>query len=229
VADEHSVQKPLVEPINGTMVPCKVCREPIIRGARKCTHCDSLLDWRGWLGISETTLALLVALVTVVAATAPRIVELFTPRYSDLRVSMRQISYQNIEVVASNQGHKNSQFLSASISAKTQDGNSIEPIDLQINGFPNVAPEQVLLFGLSIPLAFVPNFLNWPHSKIQTAELSVVINEYHKQPETRKIEISIGSFRQFCRATEDADALLRHAPGQAAENRLVSRCLPSVP
>jgi hypothetical protein len=206
-------------------VPCRVCRESILQGAKKCIHCGSMLDWRRWLGLSETTLALLVALVTVVAATAPRIVELLTPRYSDLRLSVRQISYQNIELVAWNQGHKNSQLLSAKISAKAPDGNRIDAIPLQINGYPNVPAEQGTVFGLSIPLSLVPNFLSWPHPKIQSATLSVLVNEYHKQPETREIDVPIAYFRQFCRATEDADTLLRHA-GQATDNRLTTRCMP---
>src|SRR5260370_35611066 len=117
--DGKTAELPLVANPGEVTVPCRVCREAIKQGARKCVHCNSFLDWRGWLGISETALALLVALVTVMGATAPRVVELFTPKYSELRVSIRQVFGQNLEWVASNQGNKNSQLLSANISAKT--------------------------------------------------------------------------------------------------------------
>src|SRR5205814_10317427 len=72
-------------------VPCRVCREPIKQGARKCVHCNSMLDWHGWLGISETALALLVALVSVIGATAPRLVEFLRPKSSDTRLTIRQV------------------------------------------------------------------------------------------------------------------------------------------
>ncbi len=73
-------------------IPCPVCREPIYKGAKKCVRCSSMLGWRGWLGISETTLALLVALVSVLGATAPRIAGMFMRKYSDVHVDYPQVS-----------------------------------------------------------------------------------------------------------------------------------------
>jgi hypothetical protein len=134
-----------------------------------------VLDWRGWLGISETALALLVALVSVIGATGPRVVELLTPRSSDLKLSIRQVWGQNLELVGLNQGHRTSQLLSASISAKTQDGSQLDAIPLQITGIPNVPGEQASLFELQIPPASIPVFLSWPHPKIQAATLAAVV------------------------------------------------------
>jgi hypothetical protein len=208
------------------MVACRVCQEPIRKGARKCIHCNSMLDWHGWLGISETALALLVALVSVVGATAPRVVALLTPQSSNLRLSIRQVFSNNLEVLALNQGHQNSQLLSAKISAKTDDGRQLDAIPLQINGVPNVPGEQGTLFELAIPLSAIPTFLDWPHPKIQSATLSVLINEFRKQPETREIDVPVEYFRLLCRATEDADTLLRH-PGQTVDNRASMRCMPA--
>jgi len=205
-------------------IPCPVCREPIKEGARKCVHCDSVLDWRGWLGISETALALLVALVSVIGATGPRVVELLTPRSSDLKLSLRQVWGQNLELVGLNQGHRNSQLLSASIWAKTQDGRQLDAIPLQITGIPNVPGEQATLFELQIPPASIPAFLSWPHPKIQSAALAAVVNEYKKQPEIRNIDVPVGYFRLFCRATEDYDTIMRH-PGLPLDARLASRCV----
>src|ERR1700739_2428297 len=148
-------------------IPCRVCREPIKEGARKCVHCNSVLDWRGWLGISETALALLVALVSVVGATAPRLVEFLTPKSSDTSLAIRQVYGQYLELVAWNHGHKNSQLLSASISAKTQNGTQLSTIPLQITGVPNVPPEQSASFQVQIHPAWIPTFLDWPHPTIQ--------------------------------------------------------------
>jgi hypothetical protein len=206
------------------MVPCKVCREPVRQGAKKCIHCDSMLDWRGWLGISETALALLVALVSVVGATAPRIVELFTPQFSNLKVNVRQVFSNNIELAAVNEGHKSSELVSASISARTEDGRVLEPIPLQVAGILMVPAEQGTLVGLAIQPVAIPTFLDWPHPKIQSAKLAVVVNEYHEQPQTKDIDVPIEYFRLFCRATEDADSIFRH-PGQPVDNRSNSKCL----
>jgi hypothetical protein len=207
-------------------IPCPVCREPIKAGARKCVHCNSALDWRRFLGVSETTLALLVALVTVVAAAGPKLIELFTPNTSDLKLSVRQIFGQNLELNAWNQGHMNSQFESARISAKTKDGNWLEPISLQIIGASNVFAAQQTLFGLQVQPIEIPTFLNWPHTQIESAKLEVVVNEWKRKPEIRVLEVPMDFFRIFCRGTEDADNFSRH-PGQTppTDSRMTSRCV----
>lgn len=206
--------------------PCSVCREPIKVGARKCVRCDSMLDWRRWLGISETTLALLVALVSVIGGTAPRIMELFTPKASALHLSIRQVYGQNLEVIAWNQGHMSSQFQSARISAKTLDGTQLGPVPLQILGGPTVLAEQQSLFGLQIAPALIPTFLGWAHPTIQSATLTIVVNEYNKQPEVRTLAVPIEYFHLFCRATEDSDRIARNG-GQvvSVDIRLTSHCV----
>jgi hypothetical protein len=66
-------------------VPCPICHEPIILGARKCVKCNSdLYGWRSYISLSTTTLALLTALISVVGSTAPTIWSLFLP--SDARL-----------------------------------------------------------------------------------------------------------------------------------------------
>jgi hypothetical protein len=66
---------------------CPVCGEEIKLAAKKCIHCDSQLDWRRYLGLSSTTLALVTALLAVAGSTAPTIKMLFTAKNSSLRVS----------------------------------------------------------------------------------------------------------------------------------------------
>jgi hypothetical protein len=59
--------------------PCTQCRAIIPSDARICNECKSFQDWRGYLSVSSTMLALLVALVSVVTTAAPVIVRELTP------------------------------------------------------------------------------------------------------------------------------------------------------
>jgi hypothetical protein len=158
-------------------------------------------------------------------ATGPRIVELFTPKASDLRLNIRQIYSQNLALAAWNKGHMNSQLQSARITARTKDRKQIEGIPLQIVGGQTVPRGQQALFGLTIPLAVIPTFLSWPHSQIQSATLVVFVNEYKKQPETRNLDVPLEDFRLFCLATEDADTQYRRPASQPVDSRLKSVCV----
>ncbi|QDU44306.1 hypothetical protein Mal52_27850 [Symmachiella dynata] len=60
-------------------VPCTVCGELIHSSAKKCTHCDTWLDWRRHLTLSSVVLSLLVALVSVSTVAVPIIVNAFQP------------------------------------------------------------------------------------------------------------------------------------------------------
>jgi len=69
----------LLKANDGTKVPCPMCREPIEPVAKLCKHCKSDLTWRRYLQFSNTTLALLTALIAVVAAVGPGIKTLLLP------------------------------------------------------------------------------------------------------------------------------------------------------
>ena len=55
---------------------CRTCRKEIEPGAKKCVECDSYQDWRRFLAMGNTTLALLVALISVITAALPAIEKL---------------------------------------------------------------------------------------------------------------------------------------------------------
>jgi hypothetical protein len=205
------------------LIPCSVCREPIRRGARKCIHCNSMLDWRGWLGISETALALLVALVTVVGASAPRVVALLTHKYSDVRLSYYQVNGQFLQLTAWNQGNSNGLLLSAKIVASAADGKQVETINLE-NATPSpVLAGQVSSAGFRVPPSQIPDFLGWPHHDIRSVSLIAKVVDFGKQAEDRTVAIPVTEFRQFCRATEDSDIQARH-PNQVDEKRTATKC-----
>ena len=44
---------------------CPVCKESIVKGAKICINCKSDLSWKRYLAVSNTTLALLTALLAV--------------------------------------------------------------------------------------------------------------------------------------------------------------------
>jgi hypothetical protein len=185
------------------LVPCAVCREPVRNGAKKCIHCSSVLDWHRWLGVSETTLALLVALVSVIGATAPRVLELFTPDRSRLTLTYRQVHQNFVELEAWNQGNKNAQLLSAKLSATTRDKKQWDT-DLDINGSPAVGAGQQILFGFTVHPARVTDFLGWPHKDVGSAAVVARVQEFNKSAEDRTIVMPLAQFQLFCMGTEGA-------------------------
>jgi hypothetical protein len=83
---------------------CTQCRLSIPDGARVCTHCSSRQDWRGYLGLSSTIIALLVALVSVATTAAPVISKQFGLARSRLNVGVPVIRNGQIQVAITNTG-----------------------------------------------------------------------------------------------------------------------------
>jgi hypothetical protein len=205
------------------LFPCPVCREPIRKGAKKCIHCTPTIDWHRWLAISQTTLALLVALVSVVGATALRLSELLTRDYSDLGLNYRQVYRNGLEVEAWNQGNRNAQLMAAKLLAKTHDKKQLE-LDLEVNGAPPVAAGQEVLFGLTVPPARIADFLGWPHKDIESAEVVAQIQEFRKAPESRTNDVPLKQFQLFCRGTEGCNNQnAKIPPGQ--DQSVTTHCL----
>lgn len=91
------------------MMPCPVCREPIRAGAKKCTHCDSDLGWRRYMGLSNTTLALLTALVSVLVTAAPAMKRFLEPDDSRIRgipAASQESFGETIWMLVSNSGRR---------------------------------------------------------------------------------------------------------------------------
>jgi hypothetical protein len=87
-----------------SLAECRTCREPIRPGARKCTKCDSFQDWRRFLTLSTSALALVIALISVTSALGPGIVRLFAGERSALTVSYIAPVDGGILLLASNPG-----------------------------------------------------------------------------------------------------------------------------
>jgi hypothetical protein len=85
---------------------CRVCRETIQCGAKKCIHCDSFQDWRANLNLSSSVLALIIALVSVTSIAGPAILELFQRDGSRVTFEYQQSIGPEVIYVASNSGRR---------------------------------------------------------------------------------------------------------------------------
>ena len=83
---------------------CKICKSPIHAEAKKCTECGSFQNWRRHIVLSNTLLALVVALVSVSGALGPTIREMFRPIKSSIYIHVFDVSSNEINVVAGNSG-----------------------------------------------------------------------------------------------------------------------------
>ncbi len=64
---------------------CKVCKEEIRGGARICTTCGSFQDWRRFMNISSSFLALIIALISVVSLATPVLKEALRPNDASVK------------------------------------------------------------------------------------------------------------------------------------------------
>ena len=64
---------------------CIACKEEIVNAAWKCIHCGTVQNWRRYLSLSSTVLALLVALLSVLTVFIPVVVDLVSTNSADIR------------------------------------------------------------------------------------------------------------------------------------------------
>ena len=83
---------------------CDTCREPIRADALKCIKCDSYRDWRRFLPASASTLALVIALISVISSLGPGILRMIEGERSALTVSYVAPMNDGILLLASNPG-----------------------------------------------------------------------------------------------------------------------------
>lgn len=94
------------EPRDTQQKCCIVCGELIKSTAKKCIHCDSFQDLRRFLPISNTMLALVIALISVIAAVSPVIKNLFVEKNSEILVRLQDVHRESIYLMLSNLGER---------------------------------------------------------------------------------------------------------------------------
>jgi hypothetical protein len=112
-------------------VACRICQEPIKANAKKCTHCGSYQDWRGQIAVSSTVLALIIALITVLTAAIPVVIDVFTANNSHLVASWQdpyqgEDNYYDMYILISNEGNRPGAVISAGISVLIKEGSTHE-------------------------------------------------------------------------------------------------------
>ena len=85
-------------------VPCRVCRELIRSGAKKCTHCNSYQSLFFRVLSSGPALSLLVALVAVTTPWIPVVKEALAPKGTILRTAFGGVSGNSLAVAVTNVG-----------------------------------------------------------------------------------------------------------------------------
>lgn len=110
-------------------VTCRQCRCEIPAGAKLCSHCSSYQDWRGYLPISSTVLALLVALISVVSATLPAAVAALHHPNSAVKIASPVINGDDIYLVVSNTGDRPAAISSALLTLPISDGITLVPVN----------------------------------------------------------------------------------------------------
>jgi hypothetical protein len=108
---------------------CRRCRRGIPAGAKLCSHCSSYQDWRGYLPISSTVLALLVALISVASATLPAAVAALHHPNSVVKIASPVINGEEVYLVVSNTGDRPAAISSALLASPISDGMTLVPIN----------------------------------------------------------------------------------------------------
>lgn len=115
-------------------ISCSTCREQIQSGAKKCRVCDSYQDWRRFLNMSSSVLALLVALVSVLSFAAPIAVNMLRKDGSNITITLQAVQGRRVYFMASNSGNRPGGVGDAKLTV--QYGDHIENFDLYRTGEP---------------------------------------------------------------------------------------------
>lgn len=85
---------------------CKACLDLIPIGARKCSRCGSFQNWQAKFPLTESILALLIALVSVVLLGIPIVKSALQPDDSEITLTYIDRSDVSIPIIASNKGNR---------------------------------------------------------------------------------------------------------------------------
>ncbi len=186
------------------LMQCPVCRNTIPQGARKCTKCNSYLNWRRYLNVSETSLALVVALISVISVAAPNLNDWLTEDFSELHAETRQVYRESLELFISNRGNKTGRIISVSLGATTRSGSNPNPLTLEIAHDGLVPPAESTVVHLTVHPEQVLQFLSWPFAEIEGCSLRVSVVEHRQAPKLVDVGCPRDALVLFCKGTEGA-------------------------
>jgi hypothetical protein len=94
----------MTDDANGLTKRCRQCGEDIRPAAVVCPHCQASQNWWGYLHVSNTVLALLVALISVAGYAVPLVVESLKPKTAELTLSMPFVRGSKAKIVRIDRG-----------------------------------------------------------------------------------------------------------------------------
>lgn len=92
---------------------CKQCRNSIPESANICSKCNSYQDWRSFIPFSNTALALLTALISVIGIAAPAVYKLVHTPTSEATLAMPSVDGTTLRIVALNKGDAPASLINA--------------------------------------------------------------------------------------------------------------------
>lgn len=94
---------------------CPECCETIKMGAKRCKHCQAQLTWLRHISLSSTTLALLVALISVMTTFTNKIYDIFKKPNSEVSLSAASVQSNMIATNITNIGDRPGWLSEASV------------------------------------------------------------------------------------------------------------------
>jgi len=83
---------------------CSQCRHEIPRGALLCTKCNSYQDWRRHISVSQLSLALIAAILSITGIVAPELYKLVHEPVSNAFISTSSVDGTTLRVTVLNTG-----------------------------------------------------------------------------------------------------------------------------
>lgn len=186
-----------------SVTECRTCREPLRPGARKCTKCDSFQDWRRFLSLSTSTLALIIALISVTSAVGPGIVRMFKGERSALAISYIAPVDEGILLLASNEGTRPAVIHAVSFAARPDFLDfEIEPDNLHLL----VNPGQVRPVNVTIKVRDLPDGAYADFNNQKSHKIYVHATQFGGKKDT--IELSIPQSDLFRPVLDGRDFIL---------------------
>lgn len=118
---------------------CKHCKSEIKADAKKCAKCNEFQGlFRSFLSVGNMTIALVIGLVSVLAIAGPVVVDMFSTKQDNIRISVLDISGDEgiVTLFAVNQGNRYGAIRGAVIrpSEQTLVQNGRGPVRLRVAG-----------------------------------------------------------------------------------------------
>jgi len=193
---------------------CTTCRELIKPNAKKCNHCGSYQDWRRFLGISSSVLALLVALVSTTSILLPILSDTLQEKDSRIELYFVGIYQRFFSLVATNHGiragfvphaklilYKNSDEkpvvwdLEPRAEMLIVEGNATKPVMFRLQR------HEANIFLLKMAQQGDIN----KHPLFEKHELLVTVREFSKKEKKRTFLITPEDFKKFVLYVQNMD------------------------